>query len=52
MFNGSILGERKTDIAKVAGIIGIGIISSSKTPAHEMKLKERQKVRVGGLYHD
>ena len=40
MFHGSILGERTTDIARVAGIIGIGIIASSKTPAHEIKRKE------------
>ena len=40
MFHGSILGERPTDLAIVAGIIGIGIITSSKTPAHEMKRKE------------
>ena len=52
MFHGSILGERTTDIARVAGIIGIGIITSSKTPAHEMKRKEGQKVRLGGLHHD
>jgi len=51
MFHGSILGENTIDIARVTGIIGIGIITSSKTPAHEMKRKEGQKVRVGGIYH-
>jgi len=40
MFHGSILGERTTDIARVVGIMGIGIITSSKTPALEMKRKE------------
>jgi hypothetical protein len=40
MFHGSILGERTTDIARVVGIIGIGIIASTKTPALTMKHKE------------
>ena len=40
MFHGSILGERTTGIATVMGIIGIGIISTSKTPALAMKRKE------------
>jgi hypothetical protein len=40
MFHGSILGERTTDIARVLGILGIGIITSSKTPALEMNRKE------------
>jgi hypothetical protein len=31
MFHGSILGERTIDIARVAGIIGIGIITSSNS---------------------
>lgn len=30
MFHGSMLGERTTGIATVVGIIGIGIISTSK----------------------
>ena len=30
MFHGSILGERTTGIATVVGIIGIGIISTSR----------------------
>ena len=40
MYNGSILGERTTGIATVLGIIGIGIITSSKTPALAMERKE------------
>ena len=40
MFHGSILGERTTDIARVAGIIGIGIITSSKTAALKTKRGE------------
>jgi hypothetical protein len=41
MFHGTILGERTTDIARVVGIIGIGIIASTKTPAPAVKRKER-----------
>jgi hypothetical protein len=37
MFHGSILGERTIGIARVVGIIGIGIITSSQNPALEMK---------------
>jgi hypothetical protein len=40
MFHGNILGERTTGIATVVGNIGIGIISTSKTPALVMKRKE------------
>ena len=40
MSHGSILGERTTGIAIVIGIIGIGIISTSKAPALAMKRKE------------
>jgi hypothetical protein len=40
MFHGSILGEKTTDIATVIGVIGIGIITSSKNPAIEMKRKK------------
>jgi len=40
MFHGSILGERTTGIATVVGIIGMGIITSSKTPALAMKREE------------
>ena len=40
MFQGSILGERTTGIATVVGIIGMGIITSSKTPALAMKREE------------
>ena len=40
MFQGSILGERTTGIATIVGIIGIGIITSSKTPARAMKREE------------
>ena len=40
MYHGSILGERTTGIATIVGIIGIGIITSSKTPALAMKRKE------------
>ncbi len=32
MFYGSILGSDTTGIATILGIIGIGIISTSKTP--------------------
>ena len=32
MFHGSILGSDTTGIATILGIIGIGIISTSKTP--------------------
>ena len=31
MFHGNILGERTIDIARVAGIVGIGIITSSNS---------------------
>jgi hypothetical protein len=31
MFHGSILGDRTIDIARVMGIIGIGIITSSNS---------------------
>jgi hypothetical protein len=41
MFQGSILGENTTGIARVIGIIGIGIIASSKTPSLVVKRKER-----------
>jgi hypothetical protein len=41
MFQGNILGERTTGIARVVGIIGIGIIASSKTPSLAVKRKER-----------
>jgi hypothetical protein len=41
MFQGSILGERTIGIARVVGIIGIGIIASTKTPAPAVKRKER-----------
>ena len=34
------LGENHTGIATIVGIIGIGIITSSKNPAPEMKRKE------------
>jgi hypothetical protein len=37
MYHGSILGDDTTGIATVVGIIGIGIITSSKTPALAMK---------------
>jgi hypothetical protein len=40
MFHGSILGERTAGIATVVGIIGIGIITSSKNPVFTMKRKE------------
>ena len=40
MYHGNILGERTTGIATVVGIIGIGIITSSKTPALAMKREE------------
>jgi hypothetical protein len=40
MFQGSILGERTTGIARVVGIIGIGLIASTKTPALAVKRKE------------
>jgi hypothetical protein len=39
MYHGSILGERTTGIATIVGIIGIGIITSPKTPALAMKRK-------------
>jgi hypothetical protein len=35
-----ILGENHTGIATIIGIIGIGIITSSKTPALAMKREE------------
>jgi hypothetical protein len=38
MFNGSILGERTTSIATVVGIIGIGIISSSRKRKEDSRL--------------
>lgn len=41
MFHGSILGERTTGIATIVGIIGIGIIASSKTPSLAVKREER-----------
>ena len=37
MFHGSILGERTTGIARIVGIIGIGIITSSQNPTLEIK---------------
>lgn len=37
MFHGSILGERTTGIAMIVGIIGMGIIASSKTPSLAVK---------------
>jgi len=40
MFHGSILGDRTTGIATIVGIIGIGIITSSKTPALAVKREE------------
>ena len=40
MFQGNILGERTTGIARVVGIIGIGIIASSKTRALVVKHEE------------
>jgi hypothetical protein len=40
MYHGSILGESTTGIATVVGIIGIGIITSLKTPALAMKREE------------
>jgi hypothetical protein len=40
MFQGSILGERTTGIARVVGIIGIGLIASTKTPAIAVKHEE------------
>ena len=40
MFHGSILGERTTGIATVVGIIGIGIISTSKNSVLDMKHKK------------
>jgi hypothetical protein len=40
MFQGSILGERTTGIARVVGIIGIGIIASTKTPAPAVKREQ------------
>jgi hypothetical protein len=42
MFQGSILGERTTGIARVLGIIGIGIIASTKTPAPAVKVIEER----------
>ena len=35
-----ILGENHTGIATIVGIIGIGIITSSKTPSLAVKRKE------------
>ena len=40
MYHGSILGDGTTGIATVVGIIGIGIISTSKSPALGAKRKE------------
>jgi hypothetical protein len=40
MFDGSILGVKTTGIATVVGIIGIGIITSSKTPSRVVKREE------------
>ncbi len=40
MFYGSILGDRTTGIATIVGIIGIGIIASSKTPSLAVKREE------------
>jgi hypothetical protein len=41
MFQGNILGERTTGIATIVGIIGIGLIASTKTPELAVKRKER-----------
>ena len=41
MFQGSILGERTTGVARVVGIIGIGIIAS-KTSAPAVKVIEER----------
>ncbi len=40
MFQGSMLGERTTGIATIVGIIGIGLITSTKAPALAVKNKE------------
>jgi hypothetical protein len=40
MYHGSILDESTTGIATVLGIIGIGIITSSNTPALTAKNRE------------
>jgi hypothetical protein len=40
MYHGSILGGRTTGIATIVGIIGIGIITSSKTLALTAKNRE------------
>ena len=42
MFQGSILGERTTGIARVVGILGIGIIASAKTPEPTVKVIEER----------
>jgi len=42
MFQGSILGERTTGIARVVGILGIGIIASTRTPAPAMNVIEER----------
>lgn len=40
MYDGSILGEGTTGIARMVGIIGLVIITSSETPALAMKGEE------------
>ena len=42
MFQGSILGDRTTGIARVVGILGIGIIASTKTPEPTVKVIEER----------
>jgi hypothetical protein len=44
MFQGSILGERTTGIARVVGIIGMGLIANTKTPARARLIEERTKL--------
>ena len=43
MFQGSILGERTTGIARVVGILGIGIIASTNTSAPAVNVIEERK---------
>lgn len=48
MFNGSILGESTTGIATVVGIIGIGIISTSKRHCPEVKNEKGARIGAEG----
>ena len=48
MFHGGILGDRTTGIATVVGIMGIGIISTSKRQCPDVKNGKGARMGAGG----